>query len=429
MKLTSKKKTFKNFDKGPVIRQEFNNGSVFLYHKFAGLSRACFSITFAVGSIHEDKNEYGIAHLLEHLIFKSARNNRLFGNIIETIEELGGDLNGYTSKEHISFELTCIKTRLSEILPWFFKLFTHFEISDKDYLNEREVVLKEIKEDNNDVELFAEEYLIEHNFKDEFSHPIAGNEKTLKKIKFDQVNRFYTKFFVPERMVITLVSDDHDLNIKQLIKDYFSIENKAFKVKKPERYKFKPQFKAINKINKKFKKNVEYPYVLYGFSAPSMFSNEKWKLYIIDQILNEGLNSLLFKSLREENSLSYGISSSINSFFNQGHYLLDMNVEACKVDELDKVIMNTFKTKLDKFLTEEVINQNKRKILDTWQLLFDDAEERLEYLVKTELFLKDFSGLAQIKEMMNEINVGSIKKFRDKMLNMGVSRLVILPKN
>jgi predicted Zn-dependent peptidase len=424
--LKTKNKTVNAFNKGPIVKTTYDNGAVFLFHEFPGISRVCFSTTFVVGSIQEKQNEYGLAHLLEHLIFKSARNHKVHGNLIEKLEHFGAEINAYTSKDHTSFELLCSYRSFSQILPLFLDLFTEFDLCEEDFNREKKIVVHELKEDENDPDVFAEEKLIEMNFKNEFSHPIGGNSKLIKSFTLTQAKSFYKKWYRANRMIFSLVAGKSYPIVSKEIKSLF-VKTKNSRPQLPFRYNLKNKFQTINHYNKIFKKKIQTPQLMLALSSPSLNSDERANLILIDQVLNDGLNSLFFMATRENEALSYGISTSINSFFDKGHYLISLTTAASQIDRSVDVILDTIFNKLPVYLTQEIIENEKRKLYDSWDLNFDDADERLEYILNCELYSRLNNNMNQIEDLISKTTVADLIKFINKMKKFGLSKVIVMP--
>lgn len=422
------KSVVKYFERGPIVRYQYDNGAVFLYHCFPNISRVCFSVTFAVGSIQESKKEFGIAHLIEHLIFKSARNHPEFGNLIEKLEKFGAEINAYTSKDHTCFELMCNKRNFKFILPLFFRIFDQFNINDKEFEAEKKIVIHELREDLNVPGIFVEEKLIEENFKDKFSHSIGGSISSVKNITLKQVNSFYKKFYCASRMIISQVSEIDNKVVKTNLIRFFKLRGEI-KKNKPFRYEIRDKFSKINQIKRVYKKNVETPMLTIGFSAPSLNSRFRGRLILIDQLLNDGLNSLFFKATREDNALSYGIGSSVNSFFDKGHYLISLNTTPVLIDKARSIIFKTIFEDLPQFMTQEILDNEKLKLRDFWELSFDDADERIEYIQKMELYGKLNVKMNEIGSLISDITVDDIKEYLAMMKKYGYSEIIVYPIN
>lgn len=424
--MKTKRTVVKHFDKGPIVKYTYDNGAVYLYHSYPGISRVCFSITFIVGSINEKDNEHGLAHLLEHLIFKSARHNQE-GNLIDQLEQLGAEINAYTSKDHTCFELMCNHRSFKSILPLFLKIFGPLNVSEKEFNKEKKVVLHEIREDLNDPDVFSEEKLIEVNFQNEFSHPIGGSVKTVKSLTLKQARNFYKKYYSSNRMIVNLVASDEHRFVKNELVKFFN-ERKELKSKTLYRFKIKDSFKRVNHINKTYIKKIETPLLTIGFSAPALNSKHRAALVIIDQILNDGLSSLFFKATRESVALSYGIDTSINSFFDCGHYLVSMNTNKALLDKAEKAIFKTIFITLPSVLTDELLTIEKRKLQDYWDLNFDDADERLEYILKLELYGRLNIKMNDIENLIRDITVKDLVEYIELMKGKGFSKIVVIPK-
>jgi predicted Zn-dependent peptidase len=164
-----------NFEKGPITRSLFRNGATLLFHHAVGFSGARVNINFIAGSMFEKKEERGLAHLIEHLVFKETETNYL-----KELEFEGAEINAYTYKENVCFEMSLLADKLEIFLPKFIQLVGSLNFSDEQFRKEKEIVIQEIKEDLDDHESMGFEYLFSNtnakilrNFIKNILQPIA----------------------------------------------------------------------------------------------------------------------------------------------------------------------------------------------------------------------------------------------------------------
>jgi len=411
----------KSFEKGPIRRSLFSNGTVSLFHEFKGMESCVVNVYFLAGSIFEKPEEYGISHVIEHMLFKEGEGQ----NTIKELEYAGAEINAYTYKEHVCFEMSCSAKKLKYFFPKFLSLFLQPNFDKKALALEKNVIIQELKEDGDDHETFGMEYLYKKNFSEELGHSIGGTIKNVRSFTTEQLSKYYKKWYSGDRMIISAVSgysyNSFDVDLEAVMNDYMPI-----KEKKPKRLKNYQKLSKLNHINTKLKRKMESSIVFYSFNALSVNHPDYYNLLVLDDLLFEGMSSILFDILREKLGIVYGMGSAINSYAREGSYIMVFNTKKNNVALLDKTIKETLNAiTTDKSLlagTEEIIE----RIQEAWLLAFDSMSERCEYFAEVEMFSGNDFSLQKIIAKLNQVTPDKLQKTLIKLIdNKNHSRLIL----
>src|SRR5688500_7291177 len=162
------------------------------------------------GSVHEHAREEGFAHFLEHMLFKDTdakeKGRASSGQMARAIESLGGDINAYTSFEQTVYHVTCAEHHWERVLGVFGTMAKPQKFLKTDFEREREVILEELRknEDSPGRQMFQTLFTTTFR-KHPYGRPVIGFDKTLKAAKVQQLEAFYRRRYIPERMGIILV--------------------------------------------------------------------------------------------------------------------------------------------------------------------------------------------------------------------------------
>lgn len=413
----------KEFEKGPIRRSLFSNGAVSLFHHAKGFSGGKINLTFLAGSLYENQNQHGIAHLIEHLLFKEAKNQ----NIIKELELAGAQINAYTYKECVTFELDCNGSKIKDFLPKFLQLFLVLDFTEEEFLKEKEVIIQELLEDEDDHEGFILEKAFAYNFTDNVGHPVGGTSSKVKNYTMDQVFEYYKKHFVPKKMILTIVSGE---KYNQLESDFLECMNLYSDIKssKPQRIKPLKKYSKLNHVNKKFRRDTKNAILLVSFDGPAMNHPLFYDISLLDEYLFEGLSSVYFQKLREEKPLVYSLGSSVNVFSDQGSYLLIFNTSQAKMKETKKEVFSVLKSLEKEEIKECELEAIKSRILDNWEISFDDLSERADFITDHEVYqLREYS-IDVIRRKITDITPKTIKNLVKRILQSNYTVLEVLPK-
>lgn len=410
----------KSFEKGPIRRSLFSNGTVSLFHQFKGMESAVVYIYFLSGSVFEKPHEYGISHVIEHMLFKEIEENKL----IKELEYAGAEINAYTYKEHVCFEMSCSAKKLAEFYPKFLSLFLNPHFEEKALELEKNVIVQELKEDGDDHETFGMEYLYKKNFDAKLGHSIGGSVKNVRSFNSSDLMKFYMKYYTSDRLIISVVSGHP---FKALESSTLRTMNLFLKDKKlsPKRLKKTKKFSRLEHNSTKLNRKMESSIVFYSFDGLSVHHKDYFPLLLLDDFLFEGMSSLFFDELREKRGIVYGMGSALNSYADQGSYIMVFNTKKSNVPLLNQTIISLMHSlKNDKDLLN-TIDPIRERIKEAWLLAFDSMSERCEYFAEIEMFAGNDFSLQRIIDKLNQVKVQDVRRVVARLFKYNYSRLIL----
>ncbi|MEX0797984.1 MAG: pitrilysin family protein [Bacteriovoracaceae bacterium] len=412
----------KSFEKGPVRRSLFSNGAVSLFHQFKGMESACVNLYFLAGSVFEKKGQHGIAHVIEHMLFKEER----AGSLVQEMESKGAQINAYTYKEYVCFELDCAADSLDEFLPKFLSLFLNPVFNSKDLALEKKVILQELREDKDDHETEGLEYLYKKNFNEALGHPIGGAIGNVKSFRVKDLETFYKKFYRPERMILSVVGGKKFDSLEKIYMDEFAKAGQKERQQiKPFRLEKKERFSKLKHASAKLKRPMESSIVFYAFDGASIFHPDYYNYLALDEYLLGGMSSKLFMELREKNAYVYGLGSAINTYAACGSYIMIFHTLKKNVGKLRDKVDEALEELAQKGPPAKDIEAIKKRLAQAWSLGFDDMLERNEYLAEMEMLnFSDFSLAGQIQRL-NHVSAESVQALVKKIFKSKYSLLIM----
>ncbi len=284
-----------------------DNGFRILVEEVPGPGIVSMGVWVAVGSAHEEEEEAGIAHFLEHMLLKGTE-TRPPGRIQEEIASLGGRMNGATSFEYTYYFLTLPGHFWKEGLDVLADIMLNPSFDPQEFTREREVVLREIDEREDSpgsrvARLFYESLFDHHPY----GRPIIGYREVVKELGREDLIRFYEEHYHPENMLLIITGDiDAESVIAQAKKWFENVPvGQPPRVYRPS----EPPLKGVRLAEEEA--DIRSVYWMMGFHAPSQEeTQEAYALSMAVSILGGGRSSRLYRSVREEQGLVSSISSS-----------------------------------------------------------------------------------------------------------------------
>lgn len=354
-----------------------------------------------IGSLFEEKQEKGIAHFIEHMLFKGTE-SRTNEKLNSDLENLGGEYNAYTDFNCTVYSATILSEELENSLTLFGDMLLNSTFPKIEIEKERGVILSEIRTSKDDIEDLSFKRVNEIAFKDSpLREDTIGSENIIKKITRKQLVDFYNKYYVPNNCVISIVSPFEHENIIGLVNKYFgSWTKKNFEKKKiiTENHQF------VKEIS--YKKEIEQSTILYLYTFNGLSKDEELALRILNHKFGESSNSILFRELREERGLSYDVYTHLDTSSNVKTLYIYTAVSEENVDEAIEVIDTAIRDiESEKIVFDDNTIALMKKIFKTAiASTLEDSTDLGNYVIHQAM---DNEDIYQFVEDMK--NMGSVK--------------------
>lgn len=328
-------------------------------------------MAFDAGAIVEEKNQLGLAHVVEHMVFKGTK-TKSEEEINKLCDEYFGFNNAMTNYPYVVYYATC----LSEDFHNAFQLYSDIVINpifpEEGFKEEIDVICQELREWKDDVAQFCEDELFYNSFNNRrIKDLIIGTEESVRSFKRENVVEFYNKHYIPENCVISVVSSlDFEYIVKEIEDAFGKWEQGIYEIEESI-----PLYEDNNSGTfVKLKKDIETAKIQYIFPINNLNDEEIKALRVFNAYFGEGTSSLLYQKIRTEKGLAYDIASSIKN--ERGIRLFTIYVGTSK-DKINQTI--------------NLINQQIQDVKDCKGVF---AEDKIKKLCKS-IKLKRSLGLEQ----------------------------------
>ncbi len=254
------------------------------------------------GSMNENDDNNGIAHFIEHMVFKGTKNRSAF-QIVEEMERSGIQINAFTTKSFTAFYTVSIDEYSQKCMEMLADLYYNPTMKEEHMEKEKKVVLEEISMYEDDPESLCMELLCQAHYGDDLiSRPILGTAETVNNFTVDTINDFRNKYYRPDSTLISVVGNITVEEAKALVEKYFDINTNHNLPSIITKKRGQPRKQFLYRV-----KDIEQANV--GISFPSFCIAEKQSSIsnIIAGMLGGGMSSRLFQRVREELGLVYNI--------------------------------------------------------------------------------------------------------------------------
>jgi len=316
-----------------------NNGIRLVHHRIPGMVAHCGLIINA-GSRDEAEAEHGIAHFIEHMLFKGTKKRKAY-HILSRLEDVGGELNAYTTKEETAIHASFMTEHYERAIEIITDITFNSIYPPKEIEKEKEVVLEEINSyRDNPAELIFDDFE-ELIFKNQpIGRNIMGTVETVGSFSKEKILSFIAGNYSTAEMVFCSVGNIPDERILKLFTKYFSeIPAKSSRSKIRNIWLYEPSTVTM-------KMDTYQNHCIIGNIAYDLKDKRRMGMFLLNNILGgQGLNSRLNLSLREKNGFAYNVESIYNPYYDTGVFSIYFGTDNHNLDksisialkELDKL--------------------------------------------------------------------------------------------
>ena len=371
------------------------------------IESASIGVWIGAGSSNEKKDECGIAHMLEHMAFKGTK-NRNAETIAREIEDVGGDINAYTSKEVTAYYLKVLKENAELGIEILSDIIKNSTFPKEEIERERGVIISEIGQSYDSPEDRVFENFTKTAFKNQpMGRPILGTKETVSSFQKSNFKLFLNSNYTPENMVVSMSGNLNKDKFFKIVEERFSdIKNNN----KPEKVnsEWTTGFIAEDR-------DLEQTQLVFGVEGLKNIDINRFSLRALSIILGGGMSSRLFQEIREKKGLCYSIFSFTQMQNSSGVFGFYAGTSPKDVDYLLESSLKELK-KIKKFISAEELNRAKAQMKSGFIMAHESNSSRSEYFAKNMINFGKIIGADEIIESIEKISINSIYDLCDKLL-------------
>lgn len=310
-----------------IIYHTLKNGIRLVHQPIPGIVAHC-GLIINTGSRDESENEHGIAHFIEHMLFKGTKKRKAY-HILSRLEDVGGELNAYTTKEETAIHASFLSEHYERAIEIISDITFNSVFPPKEIKKEKEVVIEEINSyRDNPAELIFDDFEEIILMNQPIGRNILGTPETVKSFSKDKIFSFIRKNYLPDQMVFCSVGNINEVKLARLFEKYFSdVPEKKTAIKVPEKWIYKP-----SSVTRKM--DTYQSHCIIGNIAYNLKDKRRLGMFLLNNILGgQGLNSRLNLSLREKNGFAYNVESSYNPYCDTGVFSIYFGTDSQNLEK------------------------------------------------------------------------------------------------
>lgn len=391
--------------------QTLENGLTIIGEEIPYLKSISLGIWVKAGSIIETKENSGVSHFIEHMLFKGTK-NRSSKELAREIDNLGGILNAFTSKECTCFYVKLLDEHIDIGIEVLSDMILNSCFDKKDIEKEKSVILEELKMYEDSPDDLSYDLLLENIYKDHsLGMNILGDRNTLKNFKRENILDYYNKYYVPNNSVISICGNFNFEEIVEKIKDKF----KTWEAKEASINTTEPKFNpCIIKKNK----DIEQVNLAINLKAiPMINDREVYALSVVNNVFGGSISSRLFQKIREEKGLVYSIYSSQTLYQECGELGIFASTSNENVEEVYKLILDEIDLIRNEYISLQEIHESKEQLKGSYMLDRESTSSRMMSNGKNLLMRNKVDDEQDIIDYINNVEYQDVAKIIEKVFN------------
>ena len=367
---------------------------------------------FAVdaGTRDEAENEQGMAHFVEHLIFKGTRKRKAW-HILIRMENVGGDLNAYTNKEETVIYSAFLTEHFGRALELLADIVFHSTFPQNEIEKETEVIIDEIQSYED-----TPSELIFDDFEDMIfrNHPlgrnILGRPDLLKKFRSEDAMAFTSRFYQPSNMVFFVLGD---FNFQKIVRQVEKLLVDLPLVTVENQRTIPPLYVPEQLV---VHKETHQAHVMIGSRGYNAYDDKRTALYLLNNILGgPGMNSRLNVSLRERRGLVYTVESNLTSYTDTGAFCIYFGTDPEDVDTCLKLTYKELKRMRDVKMTSSQLMAAKKQLIGQIGVASDNNENNALGMAKTFLHYNKYESSESVFRRIEALTAEGLLEVANEM--------------
>jgi predicted Zn-dependent peptidase len=330
------------------------------------------AVAYWVGSGSRDESDElaGASHFLEHLLFKGTP-TRSAAAIAESLDEVGGDCNAFTTKEYTTFYVRLLSEHLPLGLDILSDIIWNPALRPSDVDAERTVILDEIlMHADEPADLVAEQWQYSLFPGHALGRDTLGTQSTVGSLGAEEIRRFFAHHYRPGNIVVSVAGDCSHAAVAADVERRFAGQPGGAA---PSRTAPGPEAQRLHVV----RRPTEQAHVVYGVRSVSRFDDRRWALAVLNHVLGGGLSSRLFQKVREERGLAYSIWSERAAYQDAGSLAVVVGTAPDHVDEVLRIVTGELELLAAQGITDRELAVAKGNLRAEMLLSGEDSGARM----------------------------------------------------
>ena len=373
------------------------------------------------GARHESVAECGIAHFVEHMLFKGTT-SRSARDIAQTVDGIGGQLDAFTSKEYASYYVKVLDEHLGVAIDLLSDMLLRPALAPDDVVKEQSVILEEIKMVEDAPDDLVHEVLTGHFWPGHpLGRPILGTPDTVTSFDSPGLRAYFQRTYLAPHLVVAAAGRFDHAHLRDLVV-------RAFEQLPSTPQSDGTQPPSVTPGITFRRKPIEQAHLCLGTPAYHQTHEDRHALFVLNTILGGSMSSRLFQHIREERGLAYAVYSGLTTYSDAGMLTVYAGCASERVREVVELTMAELQTLRDSSVPAEELARAKDHLKGSLMLNLESTSSRMSHLARQYIQFGRHFTLDQILAEIDRVSAGDVQRVAAELFqNEGLAASVVGP--
>ena len=403
----------------PIVRDVLDNGLRILTERMTHVRSISIGVWLTRGSRHETAERGGIAHFVEHMLFKGTA-TRSAEDIAQAIDSIGGQLDAFTAKEYASYYIKVLDEHLPLALDVLSDIVLNPAFSPDDVEREKKVVVEEIKmvEDTPDDlvhELFTQAFWENHPL----GRPILGTRETVESLNASLLRDYFTNAYTPGNLIVSAVGNLEHEQVRRLVEEKFGGLTSVGRPSGEEAPQVVPKILIRNK-------ELEQSHLCLGTSSYPQNHDDRYSSYVLNTLLGGSMSSRLFQNVREKRGLAYAVFSGLSAYRDAGSFTIYAGCSNEAVGEVLDLVVEELRGVRQTPVPDAELRRAKDHLKGSLMLSLENTASRMSHLARQEIYFDRQFGLDETLDGIERVTPGDVQRVAGELFQDGALAATVL---
>src|SRR3954469_12951584 len=402
-----------------IVRDALNNGIRLVTESMGHVRSVSLGVWLTRGSRHETDRDSGIAHFVEHMLFKGTA-TRSAEDIAQAVDSIGGQLDAFTAKEYASYYVKVLDEHLPLAVDILSDIVLRPAFHDIDIEREKKVILEEIKmvEDTPDDlvhELFTQAFWEGHPL----GRPILGTKESVEGLTQQRLRDHFRGAYAAENVIISAAGNLEHGALREALEKAFGEMPSAGR-----KETWSPPAVVPKVVIRT--KELEQSHICLGASSYPQNHDARYASYVLNTMLGGSMSSRLFQNIREKRGLAYSVFSGINAYRDAGSLTVYAGCANEAVGEVIDLVVEEMKVIKQAPVPDSELRRAKDHLKGSVMLSLENTSSRMSHLARQEIYFDRQFTLDETLEGIEHVTPADIQQVADDVFSNGSLAATVL---
>ena len=402
-----------------VVREVLDGGLRLITETMPHVRSVTIGVWLMRGSRHETEDRSGIAHFVEHMLFKGT-DTRSAEDIAQAIDSIGGQLDAFTAKEYASYYIKVLDEHLPLAVDLLADIVLRPAFVPEEIEREKKVILEEIKmvEDTPDDlvhELFTQHFWEGHPL----GRPILGSKDTVEALGVDWLREYFRGAYVAPNMIISAAGNLQHEQVRDLVARAFASLPPSGDPLAEDAPRVVPQ--VITRT-----KDLEQSHVCLGTNSYPQRHDDRYVSYILNTLLGGSMSSRLFQNVREKRGLAYAVFSGLSAYRDAGNITIYAGCANEAVGEVIDLCVEELRGLKRTPVPDAELRRAKDHLKGSLMLSLENTASRMSHLARQEIYFDRHFGLDETLAGVERVSPDDLQRVAHDLFSNGSLAATVL---